>query len=313
MCCPLMRRSLESILRRCAFAMIKGMLRKCGSSKAHCRQRCIIWEARVRSYAGNMHGDSSVKTSSVQSKRLNVMNYTGTWKARDVTPSFCRSCSRIRLVFFPVKRRPAMALFEVPGWTMSSETKPILPPNSKKRKRPSGPELEKVQTAEVNIEKLMKKLDRDGKAAEGRKANLKANQNPVSADAPKERRKRGKGGAGKDRLTTDPRKEDNVSSRKKEKGKDLSVERIPMDSLRTDAKVRRREDRPKKKEIVRELETDKQRGSKKQKKEKLSAKLPAILASVPDSPPTSHPQSNNPPLTALQANMKQSLDGARFR
>lgn len=52
-----------------------------------------------------------------------------------------------------------MSFFEVPGWSVP--TKPALDSNSRKRKRPQPDDADKLQGAEVNFEKLMKKLHTD--------------------------------------------------------------------------------------------------------------------------------------------------------
>jgi ribosomal RNA-processing protein 8 len=48
-----------------------------------------------------------------------------------------------------------MALFDVPGWSISDEPVTVVP---KRRKRSSGHDLDKVSSASANIEKLMEQL-----------------------------------------------------------------------------------------------------------------------------------------------------------
>jgi ribosomal RNA-processing protein 8 len=51
-----------------------------------------------------------------------------------------------------------MALFDVPGWTMSSEPVKEAASTSKKRKRPVDHDDEKFASAQVNLDKLMETL-----------------------------------------------------------------------------------------------------------------------------------------------------------
>ncbi|KAG1753879.1 methyltransferase-domain-containing protein [Suillus paluster] len=52
-----------------------------------------------------------------------------------------------------------MALFEVPGWSVPTAPVSILAQStSKKRKRPAAQDADKMQSAEVNLDKLMQKL-----------------------------------------------------------------------------------------------------------------------------------------------------------
>ncbi len=79
-----------------------------------------------------------------------------------------------------------MALFDVPGWSVPGA--PVAVP-SKKRKRPSKQGLDHIQSATVNVEKLMERL-----ATEQTPARTKGDHGGgVSADAgqpPKKKRKR---------------------------------------------------------------------------------------------------------------------------
>ncbi|PAV20800.1 ribosomal rna-processing 8 [Pyrrhoderma noxium] len=52
-----------------------------------------------------------------------------------------------------------MALFEVPGWSVPADMHPVTSQNARKRKRPVPETTSKLQTAEVNVEKLMKSID----------------------------------------------------------------------------------------------------------------------------------------------------------
>jgi ribosomal RNA-processing protein 8 len=77
-----------------------------------------------------------------------------------------------------------MVLFDVPGWSVPGA--PVAVPSSKKRKRPQG--LDHIQSATVNVEKLMKRL-----AMEQTHARTKGDNGGASADTdqhPKKKRKR---------------------------------------------------------------------------------------------------------------------------
>ncbi|KAF8897406.1 ribosomal RNA-processing protein 8 [Infundibulicybe gibba] len=66
-----------------------------------------------------------------------------------------------------------MSLFPVPGWSMTSNPIPTSKPVSKKRKRPST-NPDKLQSAEINLEKLVKKLKNDSTTLiDGREARDK--------------------------------------------------------------------------------------------------------------------------------------------
>ena len=80
-----------------------------------------------------------------------------------------------------------MVLFDVPGWSVSGA--PVAVP-SKKRKRPQG--LDQIQSATVNVEKLMKRLATE---QEQTHASTKGDRSGPSAGAdghqpPKKKRKR---------------------------------------------------------------------------------------------------------------------------
>jgi ribosomal RNA-processing protein 8 len=53
-----------------------------------------------------------------------------------------------------------MALFEVPGWSMTSAPAPAPSAVSKKRKRPPGKDADSLHSAEINLEKLVKSLQK---------------------------------------------------------------------------------------------------------------------------------------------------------
>ncbi|KDQ64703.1 hypothetical protein JAAARDRAFT_188006 [Jaapia argillacea MUCL 33604] len=167
-----------------------------------------------------------------------------------------------------------MALFEVPGWSMPTAPTATPSHSSRKRKRGSGnPDPVKIHTAETNVEKLMQTLEGGG----DRPTNKK--------------RKQGKGGRerlGKGKEQDVEEKVEVVREKGQRKGKGKS------EGLRGKHDA----DEPVKK--------NKGRTTKDLSKEQQRASPPVKKASIPKA-------SSTPGLTTLQAQMKQSLDGARFR
>lgn len=173
-----------------------------------------------------------------------------------------------------------MALFEVPGWSVPS----VAPSkSSQKRKRPTN-DGEKIQSAEINMEKLMSKF-RGGKGADADSPRAHKRRKGPATDAEERgegstRPQRAKGiaewGFGRKEKTSTSM----ISGPKKLKGKKeqaKSIDRVSSvpNSTRT------------------------------------KSPPPALVnftfkAKVPPSPAT-------PGLTTLQNEMKHSLDGARFR
>ncbi len=93
-----------------------------------------------------------------------------------------------------------MVLFDVPGWSVPGV--PVAVP-SRKRKRPSRHDLDQLQSATVNVEKLMKQLateqtgvsadaDQPPKKKRMRDKDRKAQQPPTSTQGDGEQRKKKK-------------------------------------------------------------------------------------------------------------------------
>jgi ribosomal RNA-processing protein 8 len=77
-----------------------------------------------------------------------------------------------------------MALFQVPGWSMpAAPVSALSQSTSKKRKRPATQEVDKVQSVEVNLDKLMQKLGRDHEDEQGpKKKKSKHGKTPQGMD-----------------------------------------------------------------------------------------------------------------------------------
>jgi ribosomal RNA-processing protein 8 len=173
-----------------------------------------------------------------------------------------------------------MALFSVPGWSVPS-TAPAQ--SSKKRKRPSH-DADKVQSAEINLEKLMNKLkDKD--------------EGVDSPRAPKKRRRSGS-----------EAEEKGEGSSQGGKGKGIA-----------EWGLRRKDKRPSTSMIS---GPKKLRGKKDSAKPvDHAASMPSLSRAKSPASPISRTSfalgSKSPPapsnLTPLQKDMKHSLDGARFR
>jgi ribosomal RNA-processing protein 8 len=171
-----------------------------------------------------------------------------------------------------------MALFEVPGWSV-----PSMAPSksSQKRKRPVN-DGEKIQSAEINMDKLMSKF-RGDKGAD--------------ADSPRAHKRR-KGPA------TDAEKKGEGSSRP-QRSKGIAEWGLGRKEKTSTSMIS---------------------GPKKLKGKKEHTKSIDRASSIPNSTRTKSPPAApvnftfkakvppaTPGLTALQNEMKHSLDGARFR
>ncbi|KAL4241197.1 Ribosomal RNA-processing protein 8 [Abortiporus biennis] len=167
-----------------------------------------------------------------------------------------------------------MALFEVPGWIVPSA--PVT--TNKKRKRPSaaGDSNEKIHSAQVNMDKLMSKL---ADSAHG------------TGDTPQKKKKKPK----LKRTATESTNEAGSSSPVRE----TSHKPIKPKNSGTKSHKETSEADPK--------SGQKQKGSKEKKK-------PADLQATEKSAPKQKGKGKTEDgLTAMQASMKNSLDGARFR
>ncbi len=163
-----------------------------------------------------------------------------------------------------------MALFDVPGWSVPNEPVAV---SSRKRKRASKQNVDKVQSATANVERLMEQLAASP-AAENTRHGLKEGQEGkspgVSADGD---RPHGK--------------------------KRRPVKRNKSQQSPTPAAVQEHE----RHKASRKRKKDKRR-------ETLGEKVTETLSPMKSRP---LPESRDIPLTSLQHGMKQSLDGARFR
>lgn len=152
-----------------------------------------------------------------------------------------------------------MPLFDVPGWSVSDD--PIPDSGSRKRKRPSSDtgSSERIHSAEVNLEKLVKKLtgkrdDHDSKSSKSKFRLRQKTKQPQPA--------------------ADDEKKKNIS--------------LPMPLMKTSEKAAKRAKRSH--EIRSQASED---SLANQANENQAESLVG--------------------LTSMQKNMKQKLDGARFR
>ncbi|KAH7916100.1 methyltransferase-domain-containing protein [Hygrophoropsis aurantiaca] len=168
-----------------------------------------------------------------------------------------------------------MALFEVPGWSVpSAPVSEISQSTSKKRKRPVPQDGDKLQSAEVNLDKLMRKLAGDSKDLDKQAPKKKKTkhekphvENP-QGNGHKSVVVNAKKGKGKTSLNSNahtpetPDKKSDAPAKKKKDGKSRAVNHASKDG------------------------------------------------STAEPPVASTSQSG---LTSLQKGMKDSLDGAKFR
>lgn len=162
-----------------------------------------------------------------------------------------------------------MALFDVPGWSVPDDPVAVTP---RKRKRTSKHDShKKIQTATVNVEKVMEQLSaRLGPAAENARGDITEGKN---------------GG-----LSTST-EDDRPPRTKRRRAQGNKSQQSPIPS-------------------VQQLEPH-----KKSKKERPKKGPPAgdKVTGSRSTASSQHPTKSRSTLTSLQHDMKQSLDGARFR
>ena len=178
-----------------------------------------------------------------------------------------------------------MVLFEVPGWDTPKEGPSSTP--SKKRKRPSSADDSKLQAAHVNLEKLVKKLDRKDNHDESHKKR----KSDASSERPRDERTETKKPKGKSHV--DQQRPSSGSSK-------ITAE---SDHVSSRDRVSTESNPPK----------DKDRKRKRKNKQLSSERSSDHVHDYPKHAKTAQPQDSPSQLTSLQENMKKSLDGARFR
>jgi len=178
-----------------------------------------------------------------------------------------------------------MALFDVPGWTVP-DTPVSESTNPRKRKRP-GKDEDKVQTASINFEKLMKKLDTPTTASQktpSKKQRKRAKKDEHGVGQSEKR-------AGAPHTHGKDAERPQQAAKHKEKGGSIQAKRAEPTSRSTPSK--------------------KTRNQSQEKQAASQSTQPHDTFPAPE-PTGSSPKSKDG-LTALQAGMKSSLDGARFR
>ncbi|KAJ3551357.1 hypothetical protein NM688_g4751 [Phlebia brevispora] len=213
-------------------------------------------------------------------------------------------------------QKSTMALFEVPGWTMP--TAPVAGPstssNSRKRKRHDSEQDDaKLQSAAVNMEKLMEKLAHAEEGGEDSRQSRKNKKAKARVNAKSKGKDSGKTEAVG---STRGRNEQSKVIKNKEGGKQEQKQR---------EKARREtEDLKQQKSIAPPAGSSSgnpERPRKQQKKIGQAVDTKAHQEADADIhvPEPAHKKKNGEHpaaeegLTAMQARMKQSLDGARFR
>lgn len=164
-----------------------------------------------------------------------------------------------------------MALFEVPGWTIPSAPKPQSSTKSKKRKLHSQ-DAQKVESAAVNIDKLIASLGNSETSQAGPKKSKRKRKDKHEVESPG---KPGESAAGTSNGLINKSKKLRTPGPKEEEGKEERV-----------SKKRRKV--PEKAELA----------------DRTLKHAPPMPKNVGE--PPIH-------LTPMQAQMKQSLNGARFR
>lgn len=172
-----------------------------------------------------------------------------------------------------------MVLFEVPGWTVPGG--PSSDSGSRKRKRPSSTpkkSSEKLQHAEMNIEKLMKTLeDKASPAASSSKRGQKAKKINGRQASKLETRKSS---------VANNEDREPIESKSKSKKRSMRESTSSAQAFGKDSQVMKDSQKPGKTQVT------------------LARDAPRATGEGNDA------EAN---LTTLQRKMKQSLDGARFR
>jgi ribosomal RNA-processing protein 8 len=196
-----------------------------------------------------------------------------------------------------------MALFQVPGWTVPTEPVSV----SKKRKRPKAPVEDDIASASVNVEKLMRSLDNvlanESKGTGGGKGKGKAKAVILGEDedTPEPKKRKNAGEAKPKALSAPHAAAGQPPSEKKKKGK-WDSEGKPHETTKS-----ARQAAP---DLVPPTPAPKGKKKKDAKREKSA---PGDVPQVPSRSTAPQPAASQPGMTALQAKMKSSLDGARFR
>ncbi|KAG1892629.1 methyltransferase-domain-containing protein [Suillus subluteus] len=170
-----------------------------------------------------------------------------------------------------------MALFEVPGWSVpTAPVSKLAQSTSKKRKRPAAQDADKMQSVEVNLDKLMQKLGSVGKHQEDKQGPKKKKKNH-----------------GKTTGGLDAKVEHATSNKGKEK-----VSSPPGGSIKGSAVEQSvKGGSGLRKKMIKQKKSSKPDGGKsEQQPQNVSPTLDEVSG-----------------LTSLQRGMKESLDGARFR
>lgn len=193
--------------------------------------------------------------------------------------------------FILIQTRSSMAMFFVPGWDVPTTPRTLDSGSSRKRKRPVSSEStsNRLQAAELNLEKLVKKLGNDGLSSVREKAKIKT-ENPALA------RQEGKGSGrieSSHEQPTSSRRAKSTKSKNPVKGV-ASTGGIRMETLELSADFKTGSSEAK-------LHVSKQKKMRRKESQALNAKS------------TEHAEDENVRLTSLQTKMKQSLGGARFR
>lgn len=201
-----------------------------------------------------------------------------------------------------------MALFEVPGWSVPSV--PVQEaPKARKRKRSANADNsdEKIQTAQINVEKLLEKFNKDVASTPGeessKKKRRKKSGDKVAGSADREVGEKKQHSLGERELTRGAKRSRNKQKRAEEQKK--NVDNQEMQNTATESMTGGAEGNAKKK-----------RHRAKNAVTATSQVQNAIQPKQPSSVLEISREENglsSEGLTALQAGMKGSLDGARFR
>lgn len=201
-----------------------------------------------------------------------------------------------------------MSLFEVPGWSVPNDIQNASAPGSRKRKRPGSEGAEqKLQNAEVNLDKLVKKLGSNNQEQPSHKDKKKNKKKSrlANRDLAHNTEDNTISSFGGTRLRSPTKSTKPSSPQSISKGKDTSDDthsggRSPtrvVETLTDSKALLGNADSLRKPRL-------KERKKKEARKSSAGSGGQDVLQQG---------QPSNVHLTALQSKMKQSLDGARFR
>lgn len=204
-----------------------------------------------------------------------------------------------------------MALFEVPGWSIPSVARPTSQPRKRKRPGANSNDSEKMQSAEVNIEKLMKKLDSGSTKSDSQNSKNGKKARQDHAREVDDSRQRASKSTTSEGMLEKHRKKRQKKGEVSAIDDEIGTSYDGAEGLSGAGDARFVSSNVKKRDSEHAPQTA-GNSSKSKRLEKSPKKDKNIRKSPHVSQIDANPASDTK-LTALQSKMRQTLDGARFR